>query len=142
MFLLNSRLSRLSAASHSSTCKKCNRERHPFFRSYGIIMPSSLTSFHSFTLGYSPYPPVSVYGTDARADSLEKLFLRVDSRKLGLGLPRILALPSRVSPTRLDGHPQSRFPFVTRSLLKVITLARRGWNVRQLSIDYASGASP
>jgi hypothetical protein len=24
----------------------------------------------------------------------------------------------------------------------VITLKRRGWNVRQLSIDYASGASP
>src|SRR5581483_69049 len=23
--------------------------RHPFFRSYGIIMPSSLTTFHSFT---------------------------------------------------------------------------------------------
>ena len=105
-------------------------------------MPSSLTSFHSFTLGYSPYPPVSVYGTDARANSQQKLFLRVDSRKLGLGLPRILALPSRISPTRLDGHPQSRFPFVTRSLLAVITLTRRGWNVRQLSIDYASGASP
>ena len=80
-------------------------------------MPSSLTSFHSFTLGYSPYPPVSVYGTDARSDSQQKLFLHVDSRKLGIGLPRILALPSRVSPTRLDGHPQSRFPFVTRSLL-------------------------
>ena len=80
-------------------------------------MPSSLTSFHSFTLGYSPYPPVSVYGTDARSDSQQKLFLHVDSRKLGLGLPRILALPSRLAPTRLDGHPQSRFPFVTRSLL-------------------------
>ena len=67
-------------------------------------MPSSLTSFHSFTLGYSPYPPVSVYGTDARANSQQKLFLRVDSRKLGLGLPRILVLPSRVSPTRLNGQ--------------------------------------
>ncbi len=80
-------------------------------------MPSSLTSFHSFTLGYSPYPPVSVYGTDARSDSQQKLFLHVDSRKLELGFPRILALPSRLAPTRLDGHPQSRFPFVTRSLL-------------------------
>jgi hypothetical protein len=105
-------------------------------------MPSSLTSFHSFTLGYSPYPPVSVYGTDARANSRQKLFLRVDSRKLGLGLPRILALPSRISPTRLDG--QSTRPLSLRYTvhLKVITLARRGWNVRQLSIDYASGASP
>ena len=58
-------------------------------------MPSSLTSFHSFTLGYSPYPPVSVYGTDARSDSQQKLFLHVDSRKLGIGLPRALVLRSR-----------------------------------------------
>jgi hypothetical protein len=105
-------------------------------------MPSSLTLFHSFTLGYSPYPPVSVYGTDARADSLKKLFLRVDSRKLEIGLPRTLALPSRISPTRLDG--QSTRPLSLRYTVpsKVLTLARRGWNVRQLSIDYASGASP
>jgi hypothetical protein len=58
-------------------------------------MPSSLTSFHSFTLGYSPYPPVSVYGTDARLNSQLKLFLPVYSGKLEIGLPRILALPSR-----------------------------------------------
>ena len=82
-------------------------------------MPSSLTSFHSFTLGYSPYPPVSVYGTDAHLNSQLKLFLPVDFRKLGIGLPRILALPSRISPTRLDGHPQSRSPFVPVSLSQV-----------------------
>jgi hypothetical protein len=58
-------------------------------------MPSSLTLFHSFTLGYSPHPPVSVYGTDAHLSSQLKLFLPVDSRRLGIGLPRILALPSR-----------------------------------------------
>src|ERR1043166_681356 len=27
----------------------CHPPQHPFFRSYGIIMPSSLTTFHSFT---------------------------------------------------------------------------------------------
>ncbi len=58
-------------------------------------MPSSLTLFHSFTLGYSPHPPVSVYGTDAHLSSQLKLFLPVDSRRLGLGFPRLLALPSR-----------------------------------------------
>ncbi len=58
-------------------------------------MPSSLTLFHSFTLGYSPHPPVSVYGTDAHLSSHLKLFLPVDSRRLGLGFPRLLALPSR-----------------------------------------------
>ncbi len=41
-------------------------------------MPSSLTTFHSFTLGYSPHPPVSVYGTDAQLNSQLKLFLPVD----------------------------------------------------------------
>ncbi len=40
-------------------------------------MPSSLTSFHSFTLGYSPHPPVSVYGTDAQLNSQFELFLPV-----------------------------------------------------------------
>ena len=64
MFLLNSRLSRLSATEKSLRREVANPFRHPFFRSYGIIMPSSLTRFHSFTLGYSPCPPVSVYGTD------------------------------------------------------------------------------
>ena len=77
MFLLNSRLSRLSAALHSIHCKNEYQEGHPFFRSYGIIMPSSLTSFHSFTLGYSPHPPVSVYGTDAQLNSQFELFLPV-----------------------------------------------------------------
>ena len=105
-------------------------------------MPSSLTSFHSFTLGYSPYPPVSVYGTDARLNSQLKLFLPVDSRRLGIGLPRILALPSRLAPTRLDGQSTRPLPLRYRVPSVVITLKRRGWNVRQLSIDYASGASP
>ena len=37
--------------------------RHTFSRSYGIILPSSLTSVLSITLGFSPHPPESVYGT-------------------------------------------------------------------------------
>jgi hypothetical protein len=65
VFLLNSRLGRFAAADPSAQGEPEYLDRHPFFRSYGIIMPSSLTTFHSFTLGYSPCPPVSVYGTDA-----------------------------------------------------------------------------
>jgi hypothetical protein len=49
VFLLNSRLGRLSATRHSDEREARNRNGHPFFRSYGIIMPSSLTTFHSFT---------------------------------------------------------------------------------------------
>ena len=37
--------------------------RHPLFRSYGVILPSSFSVNHSSTLGYSPRLPVSDYGT-------------------------------------------------------------------------------
>ena len=39
--------------------------RHPFSRSYGVNMPSSLTTLLPLALGFSPHPPVSVYGTGA-----------------------------------------------------------------------------
>ena len=54
MFLLNSCLSLFSAA--------CLR-RHPLSRSYRVILPSSLTMLLPSALGFSPHPPVSVYGT-------------------------------------------------------------------------------
>ena len=54
MFLLNSCLSLFTAA---CIC------RHPFSRSYGAILPSSLTMLLPSALGFSPHPPVSVYGT-------------------------------------------------------------------------------
>lgn len=38
-------------------------QRHSLSLSYGAKLPSSLTKNHSITLGYSPRPPVSVYGT-------------------------------------------------------------------------------
>ena len=54
MFLLNSCLGHFSAACF---------HRHPFSRSYGVILPSSLTTLLPSALGSSPHPPVSVYGT-------------------------------------------------------------------------------
>ena len=57
MFLLNSCLGLFSAASFW---------RRPFSRSYGAILPSSLTMLLPPALGFSPHPPVSVYGTGAR----------------------------------------------------------------------------
>ena len=54
MFLLNSCLSLFSAASS---------HWHPFSRSYRVILPSSLTMLLPPALGFSPHPPVSVYGT-------------------------------------------------------------------------------
>ena len=54
VFLLNSCLSLFSAAHFRG---------HPFSRSYGVILPSSLTMLLPPALGFSPHPPVSVYGT-------------------------------------------------------------------------------
>ena len=54
MFLVNSRLGLFTAAYF---------RRHPFSRSYGVILPSSLTIVLSLTLGFSPHLPVSVCGT-------------------------------------------------------------------------------
>ena len=54
MFLLNSCLGHFSAAKSLW---------HSFSRSYGVILPSSLTTLLPPALGFSPHPPVSVYGT-------------------------------------------------------------------------------
>ncbi len=89
----------------------CHPPWLPFFRSYGNIMPSSLTRFHSFTLGYSPHPPVSVYGTDT-ITLHHPLFSPVDSRTLGLVLRRVLGIRSRLAPTPLHGRPHGRSSFV------------------------------
>ena len=57
VFLLNSCLGQFSAAT---------LRWHPFFRSYGAVLPSSLTMLLPSALGFSPHPPVSVYGTGDR----------------------------------------------------------------------------
>ncbi len=57
--MLNSRLGLFTAAlSGFNTLTE-----HPFSRSYGVILPSSLTRVISHTLGFSPRLPVSVCGT-------------------------------------------------------------------------------
>ena len=54
MFLLNSRLGLFSAALSLE---------HPFSRSYGVNLPSSLTTLLPLALEFSSYLPVSVCGT-------------------------------------------------------------------------------
>ena len=71
MFLVNSRLGRFSATPVSLDCTSSPTWGHPFFRSYGIILPSSLGKTHSSTLGFSPHLRVSVYGTVTRKTHLE-----------------------------------------------------------------------
>ena len=90
--LLNSCLGLFSAA--------CSRE-HPFSRSYGVILPSSLTILLPPALGFSPHPPVSVYGTghnetiaaflDGLLNSFPTLFRSASHLRLmrGIFLPHI-----------------------------------------------------
>ena len=56
MFLLNSCLSLFTAA---------HLRGHPFSRTYGVNLPSSLTTLLPLALGFSPHLPVSVCGTGA-----------------------------------------------------------------------------
>ena len=67
VFLVNSRLGHFSAASSCSRCSPFTIMRHPFSRSYGVSLPSSLTRVLSRALGFSPRLPVSVCGTGARS---------------------------------------------------------------------------
>ena len=60
MFLINSRLGLFTATHPSSQSKSGHRGGHSFFRSYGVIMPSSLTIVLSIALVCSTCLPVSV----------------------------------------------------------------------------------
>ena len=71
MFLVNSRLGLVTATPIRFKSKFYHRSGHSFSRSYGVILPSSLTRTHSSTLGFSPHLPVSVYGTVSLNPRLE-----------------------------------------------------------------------
>ena len=60
MFVVNSRLGFSSAAGSSFLRWGVHRLRLSFSRSYGYILPSSLTRVFPRTLGFSPRLPVSV----------------------------------------------------------------------------------
>ena len=133
MFLVNSCLGLFSAA--------CLR-RHPFSRSYGVNLPSSLTWVPSSALGFSPHLPVSVCGTG------------------GCNLPRSFSWRCRLalfgtcfpSPSRLallrggfaspagralgPGLPIPGSGCLAASLHRSYD-CRRYWNLNQLSIAYA-----
>ncbi len=63
MFLVNSRLGQFTATPPSSGREVLHQRGHPFSRSYGAILPSSLTRVLTSALGFSPHLPVSVCGT-------------------------------------------------------------------------------
>ena len=130
MFLLNSCLSLFSAA--------CFRRR-PFSLSYGAILPSSLAMLLPSALGFSPRPPVSVFGTGAR---------KAIAAFLG-GWPALFATFFSLRFTALDcwqDLPCQLLLCLRRFLHSRLTLSirvptcsvyARYRNFRLLSIDYA-----
>ena len=128
MFLLNSCLGQFSAATS---------QWHSFSRSYGVILPSSLTMLLPSALGFSPHPPVSVYGTGAIQtiaaflDAWLTLFPTLDSVRITSSDCRT-DLPVRLLP-RLprDSIPASALPLRPHS--SVISRYR---NFNLLSIGY------
>ena len=107
MFLVNSRLGRFTAAPSSSAEQvRVTLLGRPFSRSYGAILPSSLTRVLPITLVFSTCPPVSVL-VRARPTSLDAFLGGMDSGTSpisGVGFPsqaygrRIFPI---VHPTRL-----------------------------------------
>ena len=63
MFLVNSRSHLVTATPTSLESKSHHQQRRTFSRSYGTNLPSSFTRVFSSALGFSPHPPVLVYGT-------------------------------------------------------------------------------
>ncbi len=106
--MLNSRLGLFTAA-----LMRLHAQEHPFSRSYGVILPSSLTRVLSHTLGFSPRLPVSVCGT-GRCFLTRSFSRQCDIRNFGtiISLP-ITACPYRqkhLTPIKtycLDRHFQS-----------------------------------
>ena len=97
MFLVNSCLGLFSAAL---------RRELPLSRSYGVILPSSLTTLLPLALGFSPHLPVSVCGTGTLAYLTP--FLATEHR----GLPYLYFGPFRPGrPT-----PGSRYLHVSACL--------------------------
>ena len=122
MFLLNSRLGRFTAASISGT-PKCAAARHPFSRSYGVMLPSSLTRVLPIALVCSTRLPASVCGTDT-SDLARRFSCRIGSVESAFAfhslfgvMRRRICLPS--PPTGLDAHSQSalNLPFPVTPLL-------------------------
>ena len=126
MFLVNSRLGHFSAP---------YRSRVRFSRSYAVNLPSSLAMIHSSTLGYSPHPPVSVYGTGRDALDGRMIFSQVCLPALS-ALPKLCGTVGFQSPYALQrGLPSPRGCVTPRSHAPLHHECR---NINRLAIRFAS----
>ena len=80
-------------------------------------MPSSLAVIHSSTLGFSPHPPVSVYGTGRHALGDHQIFLQVWLPALSDRPKTLRTVRARLAPTPLQrAIPSARGRVTPRSL--------------------------
>ena len=116
---------------------------HTFSRSYGVKLPSSLTMVTSSALGYSPHPPVSVYGTVTRLARLEAFLGGMESTSLRdksllapLGVYDAPDLPRASSYRHEPARPTAGWPILPRPS---IAQTPHTWcrNINLLSITYA-----
>ena len=144
MFLVNSRLGLLAATPECLRCEILHTQEHPFSRSYGAILPSSLARVLSIALESSSHLPASVCGTGTCALPRGFSWKHGISHYASLAgcSPRISGYCSNGFACRSSLHlwpgtsdrPVGLPSFVPPS---VITNARWCWNVNQLSIAYA-----
>jgi hypothetical protein len=120
--------------------------RHPFSRSYGVILPSSFSVIHSSTLGCSPRLPVSDCGTvndhpGPRRFSWQHASATLcgDLRPLRRRLSTIPAdLPTGKRLPGLQRNPPPAGDLAPASLLGLVTFDRWYGNVDPFPIAYAS----
>ena len=141
MFLVNSCQALVTAALwHAATLRSDMLLGHPFSRSYGVKLPSSLTKVLSSALGYSPRLPVSVLVRSLTAIRTEVFLGRTsDHFRLKRSCPDLRASGCGFAyshPRARDGDNQ-RPDDLQFSVTPSST--RRKWctNINALSIDYA-----
>ena len=113
VFLVNSRLGLVTAATQKFEREVHLLKWHPFSRSYGANLPSSFTWILSSALGYSPHLRVSVWSTVSLKSNIEDFLGSLLGRVYGLGPPiRISELFWRIClpklPTSLNPDNQNR----------------------------------
>ena len=100
--MVNSRLDQFTAAPSGSLRMEFTLTGRPFSRSYGTILPSSLTRVSSLTSVCSTCPPVSVIGTGTR------ILPRGFSWRHRIGdSPAVSQLASHLASKRRCGFPYS-----------------------------------
>ena len=140
MFLVNSRQILFTAALSDSSREVNHPGGHPLSRSYGVILPSSLTKVLSSALGYSPHLPVSVL-VRSLIEIRTEVFLGRPSNHFRL--KAVLIQPLGYSCGFAYSHPRARNGDNQRpddfsdSVTPSSTHVKQCTNINALSIDYA-----